>query len=192
MPLKKKGGRQMKQWLFLVLDLVCIFAIMLCHCEIETTPAMKVPFTDALKNCPYYSTHSHSFPFSDGVVVFKGQKKNVYVAVVTSNPVPNNNPVPKINAEQLKDNQVIAIKIPSGSYENIKIGDIIEVNGKMKKVNYKSEDIYFIDASSVMVTGVANVDDPDFNRMVKAIKKNEDQEFFDDLLWIAIINSAIL
>lgn len=157
-----------------------VLSMIVASCEVK--PPKKVDFNLVIKNPSSYFSHGYNY-FNSGVVVFHQQKEGVSVIVVTSNPIPSLD-------SQLKDDQVLAIKIPSTYYDKTKLGDVIDAKGHLDKATHESRDIYFVDASDVTVTGQQNVKDTDFQTMVNIIKEKEnDDDFFPfSVIWFILID----
>lgn len=121
--------------------------------------------------------------YTDGVVLHKSSKDNVAVAVVTGLPLL------KVDPNDLLDKDVIAIKLPDGTFDSLAIGDIVTANGTLTYAEHNGQAVYYVDASKVTVTGTMPLADPDFKAICDAVAQHEnnDDGFMDVVTgWLLI------
>jgi hypothetical protein len=170
-----------KRWMAMVCIISFIFPwVMACDVE-PPRPPQKLSFGKVMADVKVYSGQHASF--EEGIVVYKQQKEDTSVVVVTTFPFPK-----VTTKEELADNQVLAIKVSRENYGKIQIGSRISAQGYLKEAEKKGKHIYYVNAESVTVNGQESIDDPDFSQLVDVIhQKVKDDDFVDLAIFFFII-----
>lgn len=165
----------MKTRLFLVVLLVIIFF----GCERkQSVPVEKRSFAKVIRSPSDYQEPIEHQVFTNGIVIFKKTKDDTGVLVVTDSSFL------KLHRE-LKDDEVMAVKVKPTTVQKINIGDVIDVSGWTTLTGTKENKFYYVIASTVIVTGKTNVEDPNFEKIVAAVATKSDQGW--DLINFVIV-----
>jgi hypothetical protein len=173
--------------------IVCLVAFLLpvmpaCSPDVfKPLPPAKVSFARAMWN-PVAYKQRHLF--CEGIVVFKKRNRNVSAVVIAPYPFP------KVATEgDLKDDQVVAVKLANVNYDKVKIGSIVEIEGWMSEAKKNGKHIFYLEGREVTVKGQEPIADPDFEKLVNIVSQKAENNatnfalFF--MLYITIIHPLL-
>ncbi len=171
----------MKTKIFLVMFVISLFY----GCEQDQQPVHeeKHSFAKVIRNPSDYQQPIGHQTFTGGIVVFKKANDEKGILVVADSSIL------KLHRE-LRDDEVIGIKVKPSTVQKINIGDVIDVSGWTTLAETEDSEFYYVIASTVAVVGKVNVEDPDFGKIVAAItaKSNQGWDLMDIILVYAVYN----
>jgi len=164
-----------------LMSLVLMSATMM-SCEEQKVPVKEFSFAEIIP-IPAQYVDGRPAIFNQGTVVYKIASNSVGVAVVA--PVP----LPKVNPEDLLDQEIMAIKLPTGTYDSLAIGDIVTAKGILTFKEHEQKTYFYVDASAVLPMGRLDITDPDFEAISQVIASHsaDNNDFMADLIGFWLI-----
>ena len=162
-----------------ILVLVIVGLIAACA-PLEPKTLEHVSFKDLMADKKSFSQSWGSKAFDDGVVIFISEDEDFFAVTYL--------PVPKVSSDELKEEMYMMVK---SSSEGLAIGDVVTVVGRVDDASGTNESgeritVYYLDTSSsrdVYTTGHIDTTDPDFEKLVEIINREETRQF---LTWIIV------
>jgi len=169
-----------------VLLIVAVAALV--GCLEPATQEAPSSFKNLCQEKEKFFQNFQSREYTDGVVIYLSRESNDYL-VATYLPLPAK--------DDLSDDQFIVVK---GPITDLTVGDIIKVNGVVKKASGGDKGkvvVYYLDTGVegwVVRTSRIDTEDPDFEELVRIVQRRvqDDQFRFCWLIWWLLIPTSPL
>lgn len=167
-----------KRNILVVLIIFVVFLIISCKLDCEETLDSQISIKEVFKNPNNFLGKRKLY--SDGIVIYKSKKKKNTTIIITQYPLS------EIKLKDEINENILMVKIKKHDYNNIKVGDIVQLEGLVKKLNKKGKNFFYIDSLKIIIVKNIDFKDINFEKLIEKVnKKSNDNDFIETIFLLS-------